>query len=156
MRGFPPLHVIAFTLAFALLAIPLSHLTFARPDTGAKAVEGATAPAEPTTNLVPVLVRVRMAHVPTSLSLKFDGSQEILPPELQKPSSGTIEFRTKLTLPKQARDGIEIFATAAWPAGTPDTAITLDLEPEAEMESKSFTQWTSGSPELSAPFKYSW
>ena len=31
MRGSPPLHLVLFVIGFALLAMPLAQLTFARP-----------------------------------------------------------------------------------------------------------------------------
>lgn len=149
MRGFPPIHVIAFTLAFALLAIPLSHLTFARPSGPVARTEGSENASAKDARLG-TYVRVRLAHVPVSLSLKLDGA-ELLPAGEQKPQKGQVEFQTSLPFPNE---GIEILVTAQWPAGTQDTAVTIELEPE-EKESRVQTQWSTGDS-MSKPFAYNW
>lgn len=153
MRGFPPLHVIAFTLAFALLAIPLSHLTFARPDGGGPAKDNgtpATTAAAATKTKLTTYARLRLAHLPVSLSVTLDGI-ELLPVDGQKPLEGNVEFETALSFPNE---GIELVVTAQWPAGTPDTAVTLELEPE-EKEARTQTQWSTGES-MSKPFAYTW
>ncbi len=150
MRGSPVLHVLLFLLAFAMLALPLSHLTFARPAAGLEAVD---APETPAGREVPVVIRVRLAHLPVSLSLKLDNQEELLPPAEKKPARGVIEFERTITIPAE---GIEIFTTATWPDGTPDTAVTIELEPRADLASRSVTQWTEGGTELSVPFTFSW
>jgi hypothetical protein len=147
VRGFPPLHVLLFAIAFALLALPLSRLTFARPDempTEHVRVE------EKAHSRVPTFIRVRLAHRPTSLSLKVEG-RELLSAEQQKPTETDIPLDTELVIPA---DGLEILATATWPEGTPDTALTLELEP-SEMENRSLTNWSAGN-QLSAAYTFHW
>lgn len=136
MRGFPPLHLIIITIGFALLAMPLAHLTSARPATS-------TAAETSSPSTTPTLIRVRFAHVPQSVSLKHDG-RELLP-------ASSIEFRAELTIPP---DGIELFLTATWPAGTPDTAITVELEPDG-LETQSQTRWSNGGS-LAEPLLFHW
>lgn len=147
MRGFPPLHVLTFAIAFALLAVPLSQLTFARPDE--MPAIAARVEKEPS-DKVPTFIRVRLAHVPTSLSLKVDG-HELLPSEQQKPDETDLSLNAEISIPA---DGLEIFVTAAWPDGTPETALTLDLEP-SEKENRSLTNWSSGN-QLSAAYTFRW
>ncbi len=155
MRGFPPLHVIIFTLAFALLAIPLSRLTFARPEPSVTTAHAGGVGDSPAYE-VPMLVRVRTAHLPSTLSLMLDGRMELLRQEYQRPTESTFEFERNIPLPRNLADGIEIFARATWPEGTPDTALTIELEPLEDLSSRSATQWSGGSTELAAPFSFSW
>lgn len=147
MRGFPPIHVLAFAIAFALLAIPLSHLTFARPD---EAPVQHVLAEEKTGNKVPTFIRVRLAHLPTSLSLMVDG-RELLSPEQQKPQEMDLSLDTELAI---SEVGLEILATATWPEGTPDTPLTLELEP-SEKENRNLTNWSAG-PQLSAAYTFHW
>jgi hypothetical protein len=147
VRGFPPLHVITFAIAFALLAIPLAQLTFARPNELPVAQVRVDQKAE---NKVPTFIRVRMAHVPTSLSLKVEG-RELLSAEQLKPKETDLSLETEIAIPT---DGLEILATATWPDGTPDTALTLELEP-SEKENRSLTNWSAGK-QLSAAYTFRW
>ncbi len=147
MRGFPPLHVLTFAVAFALLAIPLSHLTFARLDETPVALVKAEQRVDGT---VATFIRVRLAHQPATLSLTVDG-KELLSPEQQKPQELDLSFETALIIPA---DGLEIYARATWPEGTPDTAVTIDLEP-SEKDPKSKTNWSTG-PALKAPYQFQW
>ena len=147
MRGFPPLHVLTFLVAFALLAIPLSRLTFARVD------EMPVRPAKvekAASEKVPTFIQIRMAHAPTSLSLKVDG-HELLSPEQQKSGDTKLSFDTELSIPSEA---LEISATATWPEGTPSTVLTLDLEP-SEKQNQSQTNWSIGN-KLSAAYTFRW
>lgn len=147
MRGFPPLHVLAFAVAFALLAIPLYHLTSAQLN---------EAPAAPvnmdgkSVEKLPAFIRVRMAHQPSSLSLTLDGV-ELLSPEQQKPGELEISLETPLAI---SPDGVEIFAKAAWPEGTPATALTIDLE-AGDKEPRTQTNWSAGK-ELKAAYVFQW
>ncbi|QIF01316.1 hypothetical protein [Roseimicrobium sp. ORNL1] len=137
-----------FVVAFALLAIPLARLTFARVDE--KPVHTTSKVEMAASEKVPTFIRVRLAHVPTSLSLKVDG-HELLAAEQQKPKETDISFNTEIAIPA---DGLEILATATWPEGTPDTALTLDLEP-SEKENRSLTNWSAGN-QLSAAYTFHW
>lgn len=148
MRGFPPLHVFIFVVVFALLAIPLARLTFARVDEAP--VRTARVEKEDP-GKVPTFIRIRLAHVPTSLSLKVEG-QELLSPEQQKPDNTKISFDTELAIPAEGK--LEISAAATWPEGTPSTALTLELEP-SDKQNQSQTSWSIGN-KLSAAYTFNW
>jgi hypothetical protein len=145
MRGSPPLHLVLFVVGFALLAVPLAQLTFARPARPAEAREEAPSADTPT------VIRLRFAHVPSSVSLKLDGA------ELLGKSSGPLsnrlrmETRGNLHIPS---DGIELGIAAKWPQGTPDTAVTLELEPDG-LDAQSQTRWSSGAS-LNEVLSYQW
>ena len=134
MRGFPPLHLVIFAIGFALLAVPLSRLTFARPTV---VREAAPLPADAAA--VPAIIRIRVAHVPDSLSLKVNGRELVVGAD-PKLTAATLELRENLSIPAE---GLEFLVSAKWPAGTPDTALSVELEPEG-LDAQSQTRWSSG------------
>lgn len=141
MRGFPPIQLALLVIAFAALAIPLSHLT-GNPQHEPQA----PAPAKKTETAVHALLRLRYAHLPTHLSLKL-GGKELITVTQESP----IEVDT--TLPG-IKDGIEVLLNATWPENTPDTAITLEVEPDG-LEARRETRWSSASS-LDEVLSFSW
>lgn len=144
MRGSPPVQLALLLAGFILVAVPLLQLTSARDLP--KPVEPAAVATQETK--VPTTVRVRFAHKPTKLSLKL-GAQDLLADA--DPSASPIETSRDLLLPKE---GIEVQASATWPDGTPDTALTVELEPDA-MDAQSQTRWSIGST-LSETLVFQW
>ena len=67
-------------------------------------------------------VRVRFAHHPAGLSIKH-GDRDLL--QGVDASESPVETGVELVIPKE---GIEFQVTAKWPEGTPDTALTVELE----------------------------
>jgi hypothetical protein len=135
MRGSPPLHFILFLLLFLLLMVPLAHLTDApHHPAPAAATPSQTAPE----GLVESLVRVRTAHPAAKLSLKLEG-KELLPAAAGSTPPTRIEFRCPLPNPKE---GFELVVTAEWPPGTPDTAVTIEVEPDG-WDLESMFLWSS-------------
>lgn len=132
MRGAPPIHLVLLAVAFGLFAIPLAQLTFARHETVMAKAEAPTTPSAQTG----VLLRLRFAHVPKSLSLKL-GDRELVPSGSQV---SPVEIRTEVTLPAE---GMDLLLDATWPEGTPETAVTIDLEPDG-LDTKSHTRWSTG------------
>jgi hypothetical protein len=134
MRGFPPLHLFLLGMAFCLLAVPLAQLTgnvtHAEVTTSVPAKPG-DAPVK-----AAAVIRVRYAHKPLTVSLKKSG-QELLP-KLDLSASPT-ETRAEIDVSK---GGHELEVTATWPPGTPDTALTLEIEPDG-FETRSETRWSS-------------
>ena len=118
-------------LAFGALAVPLLNLTTARKAAAMeKVIHAAVAHG--------TLLRLRFAHPPKSISLKH-GGRELLPkPDL---AASPLESRAELEIPAE---GIEFILAAEWPEGTPDTALTLELEPDG-LDTKSETRWSLGS-----------
>jgi hypothetical protein len=145
MRGSPPLHLVLFAIGFALLAIPLAELTFARPvqklDTSAAAPLGST----------PTLIHLRFAHSPKSVSLKQSGGPELLK-KLEGNAPTEIETKVDLEIPEA---GIEFFLNVTWPDGTPNTAVTVELQPD-EMDPQSLTRWSSGASMNDEVISYKW
>jgi hypothetical protein len=128
MRGFPPIQIFLLALTFIVLAVPLSHLT--GTVSHAKAVP---AKVEESTS-VKSLLRVRYAHKPTTLSVKIADKEVIA-----EIAGSPIEVQTALP---SVKDGVDVFLSATWADGTPDTSITLELEPDG-FASRSETRWSS-------------
>ncbi len=128
MRGFPPIQIFLLCLTFVVLAVPLSQLTGTVSHvevTPQKVVESES---------VKTFLRLRYAHKPATLSLKIGGKEVI------KAIDGSpIELQGTLPSPK---DGVDVFLSATWPEGTPDTSITLEVEPDG-LASRSETRWSS-------------
>lgn len=133
MRGFPPLHLLLFAIAFGLVAVPLSHLTFARP----AVVQIQKGKPAATAEGVHSYVRLRFAHVPEKVSVRL-GEQLLMDEKTTSPAA-TMGAEATFVIPKE---GIELLVQATWPAGTPNTAITVELEPD-EKETRSQTHWSS-------------
>ncbi len=149
MRGFPPLQIFILGLLFGLLAVPLAHLTGQAPrpsaetgpsssEAGSKVVQGASEHPEGEHRHVEVsaLIRVRYAHRPLSVSLKSEG-QELLPKLDLNASPAEVGAKIEIS-----HDGNEFNLEAAWPPGTPDTALTVDIEPEG-LDARTETRWST-------------
>lgn len=147
MSGFPPIQIFLLCVTFALLAIPLTHLTEGRDakDTGKGGA--ATARRSPDAS-VPAFLRLRYAHRPLTVSLK-QGDTELLG-RVDLAASPT-EARVRLLLTKKIA---ELSLRATWPDGTPDTALTVELEPEG-VESRSVTSW-SAQAQLNEVITFQW
>ena len=128
MRGFPPIQIFLLALAFVVLAVPLSHLT----GTVTQAKTAAVKVVEEKS--VKTLVRLRYAHKPVTLSVKI-ADKELMVGIQASP----IELTTALP---SVKDGVDVFLSATWAEGTPDTSITLELEPDG-FASRSETRWSS-------------
>ncbi len=128
MRGFPPIQIFLLVLTFVVLAVPLSQLTGTttpRKAAVVKAVESTS---------VKSLVRLRYAHKPVTLSVKIADKELIA-----EIAASPIELTTSLP---SVKDGVDVFLSATWADGTPDTSITLELEPDG-LASRSETRWSS-------------
>lgn len=128
MRGSPPIQIFLLGLMFVVLAVPLSHLTGTTTPVKAAAVEKVVEKS------VKGLVRVRYAHKPVTLSVKI-GEKEVI----QSVEESPMEVEAPLPSPK---DGVDVFVKATWPEGTPDTAVTVELEPDG-LATRSETRWSS-------------
>lgn len=128
MRGFPPIQIFLLALTFVVLAVPLSHLT----GTVSHAQPAPTKVAE--SQSVKCLVRLRYAHKPMTLSVKI-ADKEVITDIAASP----IELQTALL---SVKDGVDVFLSTTWAEGTPDTSITIELEPDS-LASRSETRWSS-------------
>lgn len=129
MRGSPPIQIFLLGLMFVVLAVPLSHLT--GTTTVAKAAPAAKVVVETSGK---ALVRVKYAHRPVTLSVRM-GEKEVI---------GSVEgspMEVEAALPP-AKDGVDVFVKATWPEGTPDTAVTVELEPDG-LATRSETRWSA-------------
>lgn len=140
MRGFPPIQLFLLCLAFIVLAVPLSHLT--GNTSNAKVIKV----AEKETPEVKALVRLRFAHKPSTLSLKIADKELITTTDASPLEVDAVLLSTQ--------DGVDVFLSATWPENTPDTALTLELEPDG-LEARSETRWSSAGS-LDEVITFSW
>jgi hypothetical protein len=140
MRGFPPIQLFLLCLAFVALAVPLSHLT--GNTSHAKVVKVAAKEAKS----VKALLRLRFAHPPTTLSLTLADKELIASAE-----ASPLELHAVLPA---TQDGVDVFLSATWPQNTPDTALTLEIEPDG-LEARSETRW-SAAGSLDEVITFSW
>ncbi len=131
MRGSPPVQLALLLAGFLLVAVPLMQLTNAKNVGPEAAIPGANEAQAAT----PATLRVRFAHRPTELSIKH-GDRNLL--QGVDVSESPVEAGLEVVIPKE---GIEFQVSAKWPEGTPDTALTVDLEPDA-MDTQSQTRWS--------------
>ncbi|MDB6073525.1 MAG: hypothetical protein JWO89_1165 [Verrucomicrobiaceae bacterium] len=143
MRGSPPVQLALLLIGFFVLGVPLVQLTHG----GAEPV---TSPIHATaaTDAKPVFVRIRYSQKPLKLEVKR-GTESVLP------SGGLavspIEAHTTLA---SQQDGLEFSVLAEWPAGTPDTALTIEVEPDS-LDGRTQTLWsTNGRIEDIASFTW--
>lgn len=115
------------------------------PTTGSQE-EAHAVPAAPTAD-VPTVITVRCAHRPEALSISCGGRL------LWQPETPGLYEETECCLP--LKDGSVILTVSArWPENTPDTPITLELEPEGKT-TVSATRWSFG-PSLNDSYSFSW
>ena len=138
MRGFPPLQIFLLGLAFGLLAVPLYQLTGQSQSMSGDATTDEAAPAGSNSkpDKVETLIRLRYAHQPKSVSLK-QGDRELL--KVADLAASPLEISADLMVSK---DGNELTLQATWPMGTPDTALTLEIEPDG-LDARTETRWSA-------------
>lgn len=146
MRGFPPIQIFVLGLLFALLAVPMVQLT--GNATHIPEVEPTAAQTRAEKKAVRVILRLRYAHRPISISLKSDGKELLAKLDL---SASPAEMEAELAL---SDDGNEFSLDAQWPDGSPDTALSLEIEPDG-YDAKSETRWSSGAT-LSEILTFTW
>ncbi len=105
------------------------------------------APAEQSADVVPTVITVRCAHRPEFLSIS-QGSRLLW----QSAAPGLHE-EVECGLPL-ANGSITLTVSARWPENTPDTPVTLELEPEGR-EAASATRWSFGRS-LNDSYSFSW
>ena len=130
MRGFPPIQIFLLVLAFIVLAVPLGRLT---GNVQEKPVVNVEKKKE---QVVRALLRLRYAHKPAALSLKI-GGRELITSAQESP----VEVDAMLPTPQ---DGVDVLVTVTWPENTPDTAVTVEIEPDG-LDSRSETRWSAAS-----------
>lgn len=135
MRGSPLIHLVLLVTAFALVAVPLRHLTGAGKgdEPSLRAIETEESAEE----RVPVRLRLRFAHRPEALALE-SGGRDLL--EGVEWGESPVEREIELNLGK---DGTEFLLEGRWAEGAPETAVTVELEPDG-MDLRTETRWSEG------------
>ncbi len=126
-----------------LLGFFLYGMTAAPP--GAQKAD-CPSPTAQSTN-VPTVITIRCAHRPESLSVSCGGRI------LWQSQTPNLHEETECGLPLE-EGSATLTVSARWPEGTPDTPVTLELEP-AGRPSASATRWSFG-PFLNDIYSFSW
>lgn len=126
-----------------LLGLFLYHMTAGSPGAQETPRSGPAAQSAD----VPTVITVRCAHRPESLSISRGGRL------LWQSGAPALHEEVECGLPLE--DGsVTLTVSARWPEGTPDTPVTLELEPEGR-PSASATRWSFG-PSLNDSYSFSW
>lgn len=96
---------------------------------------------------VPTVITVRCAHRPEFLSISRAGRV------LWQSAAPGLHEEVECSLPLE-NGSATLTVSARWPEGTPDTPVTLELEPEGR-EAASATRWSFG-PSLNDSYSFSW
>ncbi|WP_295928023.1 hypothetical protein [uncultured Akkermansia sp.] len=96
---------------------------------------------------VPTVITVRCAHRPEFLSISHGGRV------LWQSSTPGLHEEVECGLPLE-NGSVTLTVSARWPEDTPDTPVTLELEPEGR-EAASVTRWSFG-PSLNDSYSFSW
>lgn len=148
MTGSPIFRTLVAALCLAALSLLLMRLT----DSAPAKIAGPAAQNGTAQTPIPMRVRIRCSHLPTSLSLS-SGDQKLA--ELSTPTELRWEGSVSVPIPPE---GLELVLNATWPDGlSGDQAITVELEPD-ERDSQSQTAWTDASDptHLTAYLGYRW
>ncbi len=148
MTGSPIFRTLIAALCLAALSLLLMRLTDSAPAN----IAGPAAQNELTQTPIPMRVRIRCSHLPTSLSLT-SGNQKLA--DLNAPTELRWEGTVSVPIPPE---GLELALTATWADGlSGDQAVTVELEPD-ERDSQSQTAWTDASDptHLTAYLGYRW
>ena len=116
MKGFPLKNLIAIVIALVALAIPLLRVDRPAPATAAEAVEVASAES------VPVMLRLRLVHLPSTLEIAREGKTVLLHGEGLERQGATFLTNNGTAL--------ELACKATWPAGTPGTMMEVRAVPD--------------------------
>ncbi len=143
MRG-SPLRQFFLTLAGVLLAgIPLYFLT--TPTASPRP----QSPIIASVHTSPAYITIRCAHAPETITILLD--QRVL---VEKKSPIALTIEEEITLPIPPSGSVRLKVEATWPEHTPDTPITITLEPE-QLESHTETHWSAGT-RLNDIYTFSW
>ena len=143
MRGSPPVQLALLLLGFFAVGVPLVQLTHGRSE--AVVPKAATSKAE---EALPVLVRIRYSQKPSKLEVK-KGSESVLPQGGL--AASPVEIHAAFG---NVQEELEFSVVAEWPAGTPETALTIEVEPDG-LPGRSQTFWSiNGRIEDAASFTW--
>jgi hypothetical protein len=141
VRGFPPFQLIFVILGFLALAAALAAVTRPR-----SVVSETTAATEPAKQEMTARLLIRWAHQPEQVTITHEGR----PWADLRGEALTLPCEISVTLPHPAHEqpnfihSIECLVQARWPAGTPETALSLTLEPVGH-EPAELTLWAQES-----------
>lgn len=152
MRTSPLVLLALVAFGLSLIAVPLVRLTGSGGVRRAPVVVGAEAAPSGTGQEVPSLIRVRFAHAPVQVRVTQDGRAVAAFGAADAGEDGRME-RTGTV--RWAADGwVDLLVEAEWAAGTPSTALGVEVEPDGQ-ETRRATVWADGGV-LAEMLTFSW
>ncbi len=146
MNGSPLLRFFPALAGVCLVGALLYHLT---STPGAEYVAPRTQTsqtAESAMHQIPALLIIKCAHAPHRITVNHGKNI------LWQSDAPALQDEAEVLIP--AADSLTLSVTAVWPQGTPNTPITLELEPEGKPNATA-TRWSFG-PEINDTFTFSW
>ncbi len=143
MTGSPLYQFLPALLGVCLTGGLLYHIT-APP--GATQISEAPPSADNAPEM-PAMLCIKCAHRPVSITIRH--GQQII----RQSQMPTCYEEVHCSLPAHAAE-LTLNVSARWPEGTPDTPVTLTLEPEGK-HAATATVWSFG-PELNDTCTFSW
>jgi hypothetical protein len=138
MRSSPLMMLVLVAAGLALIAVPLTRLTRAERVTGPAFVEAGDAAAG---ERVAVRVAVRFVHEPSEVVVRQDGVVVASLERTGGSGGGEAEARGEMRIVTGSE--VELEVEAAWPEGTPLTALQVELEPDGH-DVRRGTLWVEG------------
>ena len=129
MRGSPPVQLALLLLGFIVVGVPLVELTHGRTESTAAE---STSPGE---TKRPVFFRIRCVTPPLKFSIKAGGEDLISSSAAPSP---IMEGRKELAF---SEERLELLISAEWPAGSPESVLTIEMEPDG-WEGRSRFVWS--------------
>lgn len=143
------------TLA-GIIALGCILFSFTRPQQQAAVPTGEAAKHAPREN-ISLFLSLKYAHKPSSLAIHLkegaEGANDRIIFE-GSPTAMTLEETISIAKESLKKSPLTLVVEAAWPEGTPDTPISITLEPDA-LEQRSATQW-SAEGKLHNTYLFSW
>ena len=134
MRGSPPLQLLFVALGLLAFAWPLHRLTAGR-DGAPGAGSSMAGKVKAADDSVKATVFVRFAHRPESVEI-LQGPASLW--KAERPENSPVEVPVTISIHDEAA---ELTVRATWPAGSPETAIGLTVEPDGH-EGRESTVWS--------------
>ena len=132
----------------ALAGAVLLGLALYTMTSGTPAEQAVPHPAQETAAQgVPTVITVKCAHRPRNISIASGDAV------LWKAENPGLHEEVECRLPLKGSSAT-LTVSAQWPEGTPDTPVTLELEPEGR-QAASVTRWSFG-PSLNDTYSFSW
>ncbi len=142
MKSRPIPELLFILLLFGVAWFPLKRLTDAGAavSLSAPSLRPPDAPGDAGKS-VPVFLRIKSAHAPERCAVSLPGGEPLW---TWDNTAAVTSIDARIDLPIRPGAVLDLAVRATWSGGTPETALTLTLEPDG-IEGESVTVWARGS-----------